>query len=284
MTRKRGGGGKRRRRLLKGWKQLGWAGKVWRVVWVALLAAVGFSFLQVLFCAFFNPITPLMVSRFFDQCRDPDREVRFERRNVSIEEVSPNLIDAVVYHEDIYFQYHRGFNIPQMKKSYLEGMKNGASTISMQTAKNCFLPHKRSIVRKAAEAYYTVLIEAVWGKKRIMEVYLNVAEFGDGIYGCEAACRHYFHHSSAHLTEQEAPLLVACLPCPLRRDPTRPSEEHRNDAAYVLRVRDKYGRVDLDVRREDLDPQRLSNMGGTLAGFLWWAVSEGDLPAHLKML
>ena len=124
-----------------------------------------------------------MAKRFFEQTKDPDRPVRFERDYVPLSQISENLVNAVVVSEDGLFMYHRGFDVHQMKLAYVESKKGrrerGGSTISQQTAKNCFLPHKHSMVRKAVEAYYTSLIELVWSKKRIMECYLNIIEFGN---------------------------------------------------------------------------------------------------------
>ncbi len=283
MAKKNSKGAKKksRKRLFKRWKQLSFRGKLWRFLWVALLALFGFSIFQVLFCAvFFPPLTPLMVNRFVQQTKDPDRAVRFERDYVRLDHISQNLVNAVVVSEDGLFLYHHGFDVKQLKISYLEGKKGrrqrGGSTISMQTAKNCFLPHKHSLLRKAVEAYYTTLIEAVWSKKRIMEVYLNVIEFGDGIYGCEAASQHYFHHSAQHLTRREAALLAACLPSPLKMNPGRPGPYLNRQASVVQGRMATYGRINLDARREDLNPKYLKQMDEGLLDFLWWVISDGE--------
>ena len=266
---------------LKKWKQLNFIGRVWRVIWVGALALWGFSIFQVLFCAVFNPpVTPLMVQRFFQQWKDPDRVVRFERDYVPIERISPNLVNAVVVSEDGLYMYHRGFAVRSMKSAYIMNKKGkkvrGGSTISQQTAKNCFLPHTRSMVRKAAEAYYTVLIEAVWGKERIMECYLNVIEFGDGIYGCEAASQHYFGHSAEHLTTREAALLAVCLPTPLRSNPGRPSSYLNRQSSTIQHRMSYYGKVDFDAKREDLNPKYLKMIDDeSLWDFVWWMVTEG---------
>ncbi len=253
----------RRHKGLKRWKQLNFAGKVWRFLWVGILAVIGFTLFQVLFCSLFNPpLTPLMVQRFFQQVADPERPVVFERHYVSIDNISPNLINAVAISEDGgFFMYHHGFAFNQLKKAYARKRAGkhgrGGSTISQQTSKNCFLPHVRSVWRKAAEAYYTVLIEAVWGKKRIMECYLNVIEFGDGIYGCEAASQHYFHHPASELTKREAALLAACLPSPLTSNPAHPSRYLSGRASTLQRRMNYYGKIDFDKKREELNPQYL---------------------------
>ncbi len=234
---------------LRRWSELKFFGRVWRVIWVALVAVWLFTVLQVLLGWFINPpITPLMVQRWWQQATQKDRPVRFERDYVGIDDISPNLVTAVVYSEDGLFMYHNGFDVKQMKISYRENAAGkrfrGGSTISQQTAKNAFLPHSRKMWRKAAEAYYTVMIEAVWGKRRIMEVYLNIAEFGDGIYGCEAAAQHYFGHSAEKLTRHEAAQLAATLPSPLRRNPAHQSPYFRRRTADI-QSRFRWGSVDL---------------------------------------
>ena len=236
-------------RGLRGWRQLGFMGKVWRVVWVTVLAVWLFTVLQVLLGWFINPpLTPLMVQRWWQQLTQKDRPVRFERDYVSLDDISNNLITAVVYSEDGLYMYHNGFDVKQMKVAYREMQAGkrfrGGSTISQQTAKNAFLPHSRKMWRKAAEAYYTVMIEAVWGKERIMEVYLNVIEFGDGIYGCEAAAQHYFGHPAAKLTRDEAAQLAATLPSPLRRNPAHQTPYFKRRTADI-KSRFKWGSVDV---------------------------------------
>lgn len=272
---------KSKKRLFKRWKQLSFRGKIWRFLWVTVLALFGFSIFQVLFCAlFFPPVTPLMVTRFVQQTKDPDRAVRFERDYVRLDKISQNLVNAVVDSEDGLYMYHHGFDVKQLKMSYIEGKKGrrqrGGSTISMQTAKNCFLPHKHSMLRKALEAYYTVLIEKIWGKKRIMEVYLNVIEFGDGIYGCEAASQHYFHHSAEKLTRREAALLATSLPSPLKMNPGRPGPYLSRQASVVQRRMASYGKVNLDAKPEDLNPKYLKEMDENLWDFVWWIITDGE--------
>jgi len=137
--------------------------------------------------------------------------------------------------EDQQFPFHAGFDfksIRQAVRAHEQGHKlRGASTISQQVAKNLFLWSGRSFARKGLEAMFTVLIEALWPKERILEVYLNIAEFGPGIYGVEAAARHFFHKSAARLTRQESALLAVVLPNPRRLRVDAPSH-------YVLEQRD----------------------------------------------
>lgn len=274
---------KKKKPLLKPWKKLGFGGKVWRFLWVAALAIWGFTVFQVLFCYCFNPpLTPLMVQRFFQQMKDPDRPVRFERDYVSINDISPNLINAVAISEDGgAFMYHHGFAVESMKKAYVNNKKGkkirGGSTISQQTAKNVFLPHSRNMARKAFEAYYTIMIEKVWGKKKIMERYLNVIEFGDGIYGCEAASQHYFGHSCSSMTKHEAALLAVCLPSPLRSNPGRPSG-YLNGRAYTIQGRmATYGKIDFDADPEKSNKRLYERYKEqTLWDFFIWMLTDGE--------
>lgn len=207
-----------------------------------ILIFMGISLFFVLLYRFVNPpLTPLMVTRFFQQAFDDKRTLNFQRDYVSIEDVSPNLINAVVAAEDGKFMEHNGFDFEQLKLSYEEnkvgknGRKRGGSTISMQTAKNAFLPHHRTYVRKAFEAYFTVLIELVWSKERIMEVYLNIVEFGDGIYGCEAAAQHYFGKSAKNLTANESAQLAVTLPSPLKRNPSKATSYFRKRTDIITK-------------------------------------------------
>lgn len=144
----------------------------------------------------------------------------------SFDEIDPDLARAVIAGEDAKFCEHHGFDIEAIGKALktnANGRKlRGGSTVSQQTAKNAFLWPRRSWLRKGLEAYFTTLIEFVWGKRRIMEVYLNVAEFGIGVYGAEAASRHYFGHSAKSLSRGEAARLVAVLPSPVKRDARNP--------------------------------------------------------------
>lgn len=245
---------KKGRRWLKPWREIRWWRRGLRVLWMSVVGLWLFSMLQVLLGMVFNPpLTPLMAQRFFQQLFDSERPVTFQRDYVSINEISPNLITAVVYSEDGLFMYHHGFDVKQMKMAYRENQRGrrmrGGSTISQQTAKNAFLPHSRTMLRKACEAYYTLWIEKLWGKKRIMEVYLNVIEFGDGIYGAEAASQHYFGHSAATLSRQEAAQLAATLPSPLKRNPGHQTPFFKQQVG-TIKHRMSWGTVSLDMPEE----------------------------------
>jgi monofunctional biosynthetic peptidoglycan transglycosylase len=157
---------------------------------------------------------------------------------VALEEISPSLGAAVIAAEDQNFTDHFGFDWKAIEKAIQHNehsrRKRGASTVSQQTAKNLFLWNSRSWTRKGLEAWFTLLIEAGWSKKRILEVYLNIVEFGDGIYGAEAAARSYFGKPAKRLTPSEAALLAAVLPNPRRFHANAPSEYIRGRQAWIL--------------------------------------------------
>ena len=170
-------------------------------------------------------VTPLMVVRTC-QNWDDDSFVTHKRWQ-PMEKISPNLAKAVIASEDARFFSHNGFDWIEIDKAldaHRKGKRlRGASTISQQTAKNVFLLPGRSWVRKGLEAYFTCLIEWIWGKERILEVYLNVAEMGRGIYGAEAAAEHLFTTRASKLTRKQAALIAACLPNPLQRKANKPT-------------------------------------------------------------
>jgi len=192
--------------------------KIFRFFWLMFLWFNIVSFSVVLLFKFVPvPFTPLMGIRALERKKE-NKEMTCSHEWLPIEEISLNLQKAVIASEDGHFLTHWGFDFEAMQKAYKnnsEGKKlKGGSTISQQTAKNVFLWQGRSYVRKALEAYYTVLIELIWGKKRIMEVYLNSIEMGDGVYGAEAAAKHWYRKDSASLTRYEAAGIAAILPNP----------------------------------------------------------------------
>jgi monofunctional glycosyltransferase len=142
-----------------------------------------------------------------------------------LERISPHLVHAVIGAEDQRFCLHRGVDFEALKEVMEdeEGPSRGASTITMQTAKNVYLWHGQSYVRKAIEIPLALVIDTLWGKRRVMEVYLNVAEWGEGLYGAEAAAQRYFKVSAANLTQAQAARLVAALPNPIARSPATPN-------------------------------------------------------------
>lgn len=211
--------------------------------WLLVKIPLGFVIITVLWVVALKwvPVfyTPLMASRSI-QYRN-DKNFHTHKTWVSYDKISPELAKAVITSEDNLFETHKGFDWKQIDNAVKEHDKKGrwvrgASTISQQTAKNVFLPPSRSFVRKGFEAYFTVLIEVIWGKKRIMEVYLNVAEMGRGIYGAEAAAKHIFGKKASALTKNESCLIAACLPNPLKRNAGKPSDYVRKRANMIARM------------------------------------------------
>ena len=168
-----------------------------------------------------------------------DDSYRHEQEWVPLEKISPNLVKAVVWCEDQRFYNHHGFDFEELrlmwKKHREKGTRfRGCSTISQQTAKNVFTFGSSTFLRKVAEAYWTCLIELIWGKDRILEVYLNVAEMGKGVYGAEAAARHYYGCHASALDRQSSAAIAVCLPSPLRSNPLAPTSRERSRRAKVV--------------------------------------------------
>ncbi|MBC7776848.1 MAG: monofunctional biosynthetic peptidoglycan transglycosylase [Phycisphaerae bacterium] len=197
------------------------------------------------------PVTPLMIERCWQQAWDDERNVRLKHDWVSFGEISPHLQLAVVCAEDQDFLEHEGFDFEAIEKAYKYNKnhkrKKGASTISQQTAKNVFLWPSRSWIRKGFEVYFTFLIETVWSKERIMTAYLNSIEFGDGIYGAEAAARHFYGKNAKTLNRQEAAMLASVLPNPLIFKVESPSSKVLQRKQWVLsQMRMWGGKIDYD--------------------------------------
>src|SRR5690606_29015702 len=192
--------------------------KILRFIIKLVLYFLGISIgLVVLFKFIPVPATPLMFIRSFEQLSNGEKLV-WKRDWIAIEEMGIPIQKAVIASEDGKFTSHNGFDLQAIEKAYKNNQKGkrikGGSTISQQTAKNVFLWLGRSYLRKGLEAYFTVLIEFVWGKERIMEVYLNSIEMGNGIYGIEAASQHWFNKPAKNLTKNEAAAIAAILPNP----------------------------------------------------------------------
>ncbi len=183
------------------------------------------------------PVTPLMMIRVIQQLGDGERP-HLQKDWVSIEDISPNMKLAVIASEDNHFESHFGVDfkaIERAQKLNQRGKKiRGASTITQQTAKNVFLWPARNWVRKGLELYFTGIIEVFWGKKRIMEVYLNVIEMGNGIYGVEEASQTYFHKPAKYLNRNEAASIAAVLPNPLRWRPDKPTPYIQGTRSRIL--------------------------------------------------
>ncbi|MDX2063810.1 MAG: monofunctional biosynthetic peptidoglycan transglycosylase [Bacteroidia bacterium] len=185
------------------------------VVLLSVLWVVAYRFVPV-------PITPLMVLRM-QEYRAADKQVPFRYQWRSLEAISPNLPHAVIASEDQLFLLHAGIDYEALQKvrqeNKLRKRARGASTLTQQVAKNAFLWPGRSWVRKGLETYFTFLIELTWPKRRIAEVYLNIAEWGTGVYGAEAAAQHYYKRSAKELNLNQAARLAAVLPNPRRWSP-----------------------------------------------------------------
>lgn len=229
-------------------------GKYFRdVVFRLILWFFGISIgLTLLYAVLPIPLTPLMLQRCWQQSFDENRELRLRHDWVSFNQISPHLQLAVVCAEDQDFLEHVGFDFEAIEKAYQHNKKHkrkrGASTISQQTAKNVFLWPSRSWVRKGLEVYFTFLIETFWSKKRIMTAYLNSIEFGDGIYGAEAAARHFFGKSAKELNRQESALLASVLPNPLVYRVDKPSSHVRQRQQWVLgQMRMWGGKIDYET-------------------------------------
>lgn len=196
---------------------------VWRVLAIALLIVVG----AVLLGRVVNPPT---TAYMFSESR---RLGGVDHEWVPLREIAPVMARAVVAAEDANFCQHWGFDLKAIKLAIAQGSNRGASTLSQQTVKNVYLWHGRTWVRKALEAGITPLVEAFWPKRRILEVYLNVAEFDEGVFGVEAAARHYFKVGPEALTERQASQLAAVLPSPKTRSASRPSARLKKRAAQI---------------------------------------------------
>lgn len=201
--------------------------KIAKILLKTLLWFLAISIFWVLLYKFINPpITYLMVQRGFERKLD-DKSFKIDKEWKDFEDISNNLKKAVIAAEDSRFLIHNGFDFKAIEKAYQRNQKGkkirGGSTISQQTAKNVFLWPGRSYIRKGFEAYFTVLIELFWSKQRILEVYLNVIEMGDGIYGAEAATQTYYHKPCKSLLKGEAALIAAVLPNPRKWTPKKPT-------------------------------------------------------------
>ena len=192
---------------------------------------VGSVFLVALYREVPPPVTPLMLIRGVEGHG-------IAKEWLSLDQMSPHLVRAVIASEDAKFCDHHGFDWDAIRDAWRRyrqggGKLRGASTISMQTAKNVFLWPGRDWPRKGLEAYFTVLIELAWGKQRIIETYLNVVEWGPGIYGAEAASQFHFHKPAGTLTADEAAHLAAVLPDPLKWSASRPDRYVAGRAASI---------------------------------------------------
>ncbi len=199
------------------------------------------------------PMTPLMVIRYIEQPKQ-EKNSGWKHDWVSIDKISKNLQLAVICSEDQNFLNHNGFDMKAIEKA-IEHNKTarrlrGASSISQQTAKNVFLWPQRSWLRKGFETYFTFLIELLWSKERIMEVYLNSIEMGNGIYGAEAASQYWFKKPASRLSQQEAAAIAAILPNPRRYRANPASNYIQSRKAWIVRQMYFFGPLDYNNQNE----------------------------------
>lgn len=207
----------------------------------SLLSVVAYKFIPVYY-------TPLMLTRLYDQNKE-GKPRKLEHTWVPLSQIAQPLVQAVVASEDNLFLDHNGFDIEQIQKALDEAEEGkrvrGASTISQQTAKNVFLLPAKSYFRKGIEAYFTLLIEWIWGKERIMEVYLNSVEMGDGIYGAEAVANAHFGKQAYQLSREEAALIAASLPNPRKFNSGKPSPYMLKRQGQILSLMGKLIKIQM---------------------------------------
>jgi len=226
-----------------------WVRKLRRFIWMLVLLLPVLSIAQVLLLRWVNPpTTGVMLERAFE-LRRAGRAANIDQQWAEWSALSPQLAIAVIAAEDQRFPEHNGFDteaIRQAWQRYRGGGKSlrGGSTISQQVAKNLFLWSDRSWLRKGLETWYTGLIETLWPKQRILEMYLNIAEFGDGVYGAQAASQRYFRKPAAQLSAGQAASLAAVLPSPRKYSVTAPSAYVRRRAAWIEAQMQQLGGVD----------------------------------------
>ncbi len=214
--------------------------KILRILFKTALWFFAISILSVIIFRFVPiPVTPLMLIRCVEQKWD-GKEMKLKKDWVSLDKISSAMPLVVIAAEDQKFEEHFGFDLEAIRKAENYNKKHqgkrmkGASTISQQTAKNVFLWQGRNWIRKGFEVYFTFLIEIFWSKQRIMEVYLNVIEMGNGIYGVEAAAQEYFHKPASKLSVREASLIAAILPSPLKWSPVKPNARVQKKAGRIM--------------------------------------------------
>lgn len=222
--------------------------RIWQYTYRTILILWLLSIVHVVILKYI-PIyfTPLMVLRSCQSIFD-GKAPRNDKTWMPIEQISHNLVVACIASEDNLFLKHNGFSERAIRQALIERLEGkrirGGSTISQQTAKNVFTFCSRTWFRKGIETYYTILIELIWGKERIMEVYLNVVELGDGIYGVEAASRHYWGIPANKLSKSQSALMAAALPNPLHYSITRPGPYMQKRQKQILDLMPKMGKIE----------------------------------------
>jgi monofunctional biosynthetic peptidoglycan transglycosylase len=218
----------------------GWVRRAAKGILCILLGLVIISFLLVLSLRWLNPpVSMMMILQRFEAAADHQDNFRIDYRWADWEQIARHLPLAIIAAEDQKFPVHHGFDFESIVDAFETringGRLRGASTISQQVAKNLFLWPGKSFFRKGIEVYFTALIEMLWGKQRILEVYMNIAELGDGIFGVEAASQRYFKKSADKIRLREAARLAAILPNPKAMNPKHPSPYVEKRARWIRR-------------------------------------------------
>jgi monofunctional glycosyltransferase len=210
---------------------------------------VGLSVFTILFFRIIDPPVTAFINSKADSPLSLFSTTDVQQKSVSIRSMSKNAALAAVASEDQMFFEHFGFDFNQIEKAMKENEHRkrirGASTISMQVAKNMFLWSGKNVLRKGIEAYYTLMLELLWSKERIMEVYLNCAEMGNGVYGIESASRIYYGKPSSSLSAIQAATIIAILPNPTKRDPRRPTSYLINRRDHIMQQMNLVGGTNL---------------------------------------
>ncbi|HQQ94972.1 MAG TPA: monofunctional biosynthetic peptidoglycan transglycosylase [Bacteroidia bacterium] len=243
--------------------------KIGRILLKTLLALFALSLLCTLLMRWVPVfVTPLMIIRCVEQ-KTEGREIRLKHKWVELEKISPKLQLAVICSEDQNYLKHYGFDWKALEKAMEHNARGGhirgASTISQQTAKNVFLWPGRSYVRKAFEAYFTLLIELMWSKERIMEVYLNSIEMGNGVYGAEAAAQFWFGKPASKLNKEQSAAIAAILPNPLRYKANPPGSYIVKRKAWIMQQMNYWGnQIDYNKYNEGEEPEPKSKRHSSL--------------------
>lgn len=237
--------------------------KILSVIWKVILGFVIVSIVSVIVFRWVPvPMTPLMVIRCVEQKSD-GKSMKMKHDWVGLDKISPKLQLAVVCSEDQNYLKHFGFDWGAIEKAMKENEQGkrirGASTITQQTAKNVFLWPGRSYIRKGFEVWFTILVEIFWSKERIMEVYLNSIEMGDGVYGAEAAAQHWYKKSAYKLTKDEAAGIAAVLPNPLKYSANPPTNYIIKRKTWIKQQMNYWGnKLDYNKYKDDDEPEKKS--------------------------
>jgi len=242
--------------------------KFWKIIFILLFLGaldIGRYFVYPNIAALKNerPIPTAFMEYREDQWASDNRDMHLTQKWVSMNQISPNIIKAVLIGEDDGFWKHDGFDVKGMENAIERSIKKktlaGGSTISQQLSKNLYLSPSKNPVRKLKEAILTWRIEKTLSKRRILEIYLNVAEWGDGIFGIEAAARHYYHKSAKNLTAREASRLAAVLPNPIRYNPTGNQKYVKNRSRIIYKTMRRRGVIQ-SIYKEVMTPSKEENL------------------------